>query len=261
MTSGERVPTRDLFSLAGRVALVTGANSGIGGAIAAAYAEAGAAVVLVARREPELLAAVEAIRSAGGKAAHIACDLGERESLHACAQRAPQPFGAPDIVVNAAGINVRKPMLDVTEKDWDRVLAVNLEACFFLPQRLAPAMIAQGWGRIINIASLQSVRAFANGGPYGASKGGVMQLTRAQAEAWSRHGVCANAIAPGFFATPLTAPVVNDPERWEAMAAKTFIGRNGELDDLRGAAIFLASRASDYITGQTLFVDGGFSAG
>ena len=261
MTSGERVPTRDLFSLAGRVALVTGANSGIGGAIAAAYAEAGAAVVLVARREPELLAAVEAIRSAGGKAAHIACDLGERESLHACALRAPQSFGAPDIVVNAAGINVRKPMLDVTEEDWDRVLAVNLEACFFLPQRLAPAMIAQGWGRIINIASLQSVRAFANGGPYGASKGGVMQLTRAQAEAWSRHGVCANAIAPGFFATPLTAPVVNDPERWEAMAAKTFIGRNGELDDLRGAAIFLASRASDYITGQTLFVDGGFSAG
>ena len=122
-------------------------------------------------------------------------------------------------------------------------------------------MIAKGWGRIINIASLQSVRAFANGGPYGASKGGVMQLTRAQAEAWSRHGICANAIAPGFFATPLTAAVVSDPERWKAMAAKTFIGRNGALDDLRGAAIFLASRASDYVTGQTIFVDGGFSAG
>ena len=259
--SGERVPTRDLFSLADRVALVTGANSGIGGAIAAAYAEAGAAVVLVARREPELLATAAAIRSAGGKVAHIACDLGERESLRACAERAPQFFGAPDVVVSAAGINVRKPMLEVTEEDWDRVLAVNLEAAFFLPQRLVPAMIAKGWGRIINIASLQSVRAFANGGPYGASKGGVMQLTRAQAEAWSRHGVCANAIAPGFFATPLTAPVVNDPERWQAMAARTFVGRNGELDDLRGAAIFLASRASDYVTGQTLFVDGGFSAG
>ena len=257
----ERVPTRDLFALEGRVALVTGASSGIGGAIAAAYAEAGAAVVLVARREPELEAAVAAIRSAGGKAAHIACDLAARDSLQACAERAPRFFGAPDIVVNAAGINVRKPMLDITAEDWDRVLAINLEASFFLPQRLAPAMIARGWGRIVNIASLQSVRAFANGGPYGASKGGVMQLTRAQAEAWSRHGVCANAIAPGFFATPLTAPVVNDRQRWEAMAAKTFVGRNGELDDLRGAAIFLASRASDYVTGQTLFVDGGFSAG
>lgn len=257
----ERVATRDLFSLAGRVALVTGASSGIGGAIAAAYAEAGAAVVLVARREPELQAAAAAIRSAGGQAAHIVCDLGARAALHACVERAPQFFGAPDIVVSAAGINIRKPMLDVTEEDWDSVLAINLEASFFLPQRLAPAMIAQGWGRIINIASLQSVRALANGGPYGASKGGVMQLTRSQAEAWSRHGVCANAIAPGFFATPLTAPVVSNPGRWEAMAARTFVGRNGELDDLRGAAIFLASRASDYVTGQTLFVDGGFSAG
>jgi gluconate 5-dehydrogenase len=261
MMAGERVPTCDLFSLKGRVALVTGASSGIGGAIAATLAEAGAAVVLVARREPELEAAVEAIRSAGGKAAHIACDLAARQALFECAGRAPQFFGAPDIVVNAAGVNIRKPMLEITERDWDDTLRVNLDAAFFLPQRLAPAMIAKGWGRIVNIASLQAVRAFGNSGPYGASKGGVAQLTRAQAEAWSRHGVCANAIAPGFFATPLTAPVFDDPQRRQAMAAKTFIGRNGELDDLRGAAIFLASRASDYVTGQTLFVDGGFSAG
>ena len=259
--TGERLPIRDLFSLEGKVALVTGANSGIGGAIAAAYAEAGAAVVLVARREPELLATVEAIRAAGGRAAHIACDLAVRASLFACALRAPEFFGAPDIVVNAAGINIRKPMLEITTGDWDDTLRINLDASFFLPQRLAPAMIEKGWGRIVNIASMQSVRAFGNSGPYGASKGGVMQLTRAQAEAWSRHGICTNAIAPGFFATPLTAAVVSDPERWKAMAAKTFIGRNGALDDLRGAAIFLASRASDYVTGQTIFVDGGFSAG
>ena len=123
-------------------------------------------------------------------------------------------------------------------------------------------MIAKGWGRIVNIASLQSVRAFANSGPYGASKGGIMQLTRAQAEAWSRHGVnCQRDRARVLRRPPLTAPVANDPERWKAMAAKTFIGRNGELDDLRGAAVFLASRASDYVTGQTLFVDGGFTAG
>jgi gluconate 5-dehydrogenase len=122
-------------------------------------------------------------------------------------------------------------------------------------------MIERGWGRIINIASLQSVRAFPLGAPYGASKGGLMQLTRAQAEAWSRHGVNANAIAPGFFATPLTATLANDPTRWSELAKKTFSGRNGLPEDLWGAAIFLASRASDYVTGQTLFVDGGFSAG
>ena len=152
-------------------------------------------------------------------------------------------------------------MLDVTEQDWDATLRLNLDAPFFLAQSLAPAMIARSWGRIINIASLQSVRAFANSGPYGASKSAIMQLTRAQAEAWSRHGVNVNAIAPGFFATALTATVASDPERWEQMAAHTFVGRNGELRDLWGAAVFLASPASDYITGQTIFVDGGFSAG
>jgi gluconate 5-dehydrogenase len=217
-------------------------------------------VVLVARREPELAAAEGAIKTAGGRAAHIACDLANREALFACAARAPEFFGAPDIVVNAAGINVRKPIDEITEADWDAVLRINLDASFFLPQRLVPAMIAKGWGRIVNIASLQSARAFPNTAPYGASKGGIAQLTRAQAEAWSRHGVCVNAIGPGFFATPLTAAVAGDPQRWNAMAAKTFAGRNGVLDDLRGAAIFLASRASDYVTGQLLFVDGGFTS-
>ena len=255
------VSVHDLFSLAGKVALVTGASSGIGRAIATAYAEAGAAVVLVARRESQLRAATAAIEQEGGRAAHIVCDLANREQLFDCAEHAALPFGVPDIVVNAAGINRRLAMQDVTADDWDAVLKINLDASFFLPQRLAPAMIAKGWGRIVNIASLQSVRSFPNCAPYGASKGAIMQLTRAQAEAWSRHSICVNAIAPGFFPTELTAAVVNDRERWNAMAAKTFIGRNGELSDLVGTAIFLASRASDYVTGQTIFVDGGFTAG
>lgn len=255
------LPVRDLFSLAGKVALVTGASSGIGQAIAKAYAEAGAAVVLVARRESQLRVAVDAIEKAGGRAAHIVCDLANREELYSCAAAAPQAFGVPDIVVNAAGINRRLAMQDVTAEDWDAVLRINLDASFFLPQRLAPAMIEKGWGRIVNIASLQSARSFPNCAPYGASKGAIVQLTRAQAEAWSRHGICVNAIAPGFFPTELTAAVVADRERWNAMAAKTFIGRNGELRDLIGTAIFLASRASDYVTGQTIFVDGGFTAG
>jgi gluconate 5-dehydrogenase len=248
----------DLFRLEGRVALVTGASSGIGLAIAEALVGAGAKVVLVARRAAELAAAAKKM---GAAAAALACDLADRQALFECTARAPAFFGAPDIVVNAAGVNIRRPMLEITEQDWDATMRINLEAPFFLAQKLVPAMIARRWGRILNIASLQSVRAFNNSGPYGASKGGLAQLTRAQAEAWSRHGVNANAIAPGFFATPLTAPVVNDRARWQAMADKTFIGRNGELADLAGTAVYLCSPASDYVTGQTLFVDGGFSAG
>jgi NAD(P)-dependent dehydrogenase (short-subunit alcohol dehydrogenase family) len=251
----------DLFRLDGKVALVTGASSGIGLAIATALAEAGAKIVLVARRASELDSAKREIEAKRGSAAILPCDLGDRPALFACAAEAPRPFGAPDILVSAAGVNIRKPMLEVSQADWDTTLHVNLEAPFFLAQRLAPAMIERRWGRIINIASLQAVRAFGNSGAYGASKGGVMQLTRAQAEAWSRFGVNANAIAPGFFATALTAPVVNDPAKWRQMAERTMIGRNGERADLAGTAVFLASRASDYITGQTIFLDGGFSAG
>jgi NAD(P)-dependent dehydrogenase (short-subunit alcohol dehydrogenase family) len=251
----------ELFSLKGKVALVTGANSGIGKAIALALAAAGARLVLVARRQPELDTAKSEIESEGGTAATIACDLVDREAISECAARAPSFFGDPDILVQAAGANIRKPMLEITEEDWDQSLKLNLDALFFLAQKLAPAMIAKRWGRIINIASMQSIRAFGNSGAYGASKGAVIQLTRAQAEAWSKYGVNTNAIGPGFFATPLSAAVARDPVRWQAMADKTLIGRNGELDDLRGAAIFLASRASDFVTGQTLFVDGGFSAG
>jgi len=249
------------FDLGGLVALVTGASSGIGREIAIALAEAGGSVVLVARRAQQLTAAQREVEAVGARAATLVADLSDGAALRTTAERAASFFGAPDIVVNAAGINIRKPMLEVTAADWDATLAINLAAPFFLTQALAPAMIAKGWGRIINIASLQSVRAFPMGATYGVSKGGIAQLTRAQAEAWSRHGVNANAIAPGFFATALTAPVVSDAARWQKMADSTFSGRNGELSDLRGTAVFLASRASDYITGQTIFVDGGFSAG
>ena len=255
------MPVGELFDLSGRVALVTGASSGIGKTIALALASAGAGVLLVARTVAGLDEACAEIERAGGRAACLPCDLADRVALRACAGNAGAPFGAPDILVCAAGVNLRAPLLDVTEEAWDATMRVNLDAPFFLAQELAPAMIAKRWGRIINIASLQSVRAFADSAPYGASKGALAQLTRAQAQAWSRHGVNANAIAPGFFATRLTAAVASDSVRWADMAARTFTGRNGEFSDLWGAALFLASRASDYVTGQTLFVDGGFSAG
>jgi len=255
------VPAGSLFDLADRAAVVTGASSGLGRSIATALAAAGAAVVLVARRAAELASVKEEIEAAGGRAASLAADLADRAVLRACAANAAQPFGAPDILVCAAGINPRKPILEVTDEDWDTTMRINLDAPFFMAQALAPAMIDRGWGRIINVASLQSVRAFTNGAPYGASKGGLMQLTRAQAQAWSRHGVNANAIAPGFFATPLTSALANDPKRWGELAEQTFVKRNGEAQDLWGTVLFLASRASDYVTGQTLFVDGGYTAG
>src|SRR5215831_9855783 len=204
----------NLFDLSGRVALVTGASSGIGSTIALAFAAAGAAVVLVARRASLLDAVRDEIERSGGRAASLPADLADRNALSECGARAHERFGAPDILVSAAGTNRRKPILEVTEDDWDATMRLNIDAPFFLAQRLVPTMIARGFGRIINIASLQSVRAFADCAPYGASKGAIAQLTRAQAEAWSRHGVNANAIAPGFFATELTAPVVSDKPRF-----------------------------------------------
>jgi gluconate 5-dehydrogenase len=250
-----------LFDLTGRVALVTGGNSGIGRAIALALARAGARAILVARREADLAAAVREFAADGLEAHALAADLTDRTAVAALPARAAELAAAPDILVNAAGVNIRKPFPELTDDDWDATIALNLTAPFLLSRAFAPAMRDRGWGRIVNIASLQSVRAFANSGPYGASKGGIMQLTRATAEYWSRHGVTCNAIAPGFFSTPLTAPVFADPKRAQAMAERTMIGRNGDLDDLAGTALWLASDASAYVTGQTIFVDGGFSAG
>lgn len=249
-----------LFSVAGKVALVTGGNSGIGRAIAAALAEAGANIVLLARDRQRLDLVAREIESLGRAAAWVDCDVAQTDRLSDAAARAAKAFGPPDILINAAGINLRPHMSQLTNDEWRTTMAVNLDAPFIFAQQLAPSMAAKGWGRIINIASLQSIRAFGNSGAYGVSKAGVAQLTRSLAEAWSAKGVNCNAIAPGFFPTPLTRAVFDNPERAAALAARTMIGRNGELDDIRGIAVFLASRASDYITGQVVFVDGGFSA-
>jgi gluconate 5-dehydrogenase len=243
----------------GRVALVTGASSGIGRALAHAFAAAGASVVLAARRGDVLASVADAIRATGGAAVAVAADLGSRDGAERLADAAAQPFGAPSILVNAAGINIRKPILELTAGDIDSTLAINLVAPLVLAQRLAPAMLAAGFGRILNITSQQQSRAFNHSGIYGASKGGLAALTRSMAEAWSAAGVTANAIAPGLVATPMTAAVLADPARAKALAARTMVGRNGVPDDLTGAALFLASEAAAYITGQTLFVDGGFS--
>lgn len=249
-----------LFSLAGKVALVTGATSGIGRRQGLALAAAGAHVVLTGRREAQLREAVAEIEAAGGRAAAVPADLGERELLPQLAERAAAPFGAVDILINAAGVNFRQPVDEISLDSWDATLNLNLAVPFFLARELVPAMQQRGWGRIVNIASLQSTRAFPNGLAYGASKGGITQLTRAMAEAWSRDGINCNAMAPGFFPTELTAPVYENPGLLERLAAQTTIGRNGELADLDGLTVFLASSASDYITGQVISIDGGFTA-
>jgi len=246
--------TNGLFSLAGKTALVTGGGSGIGRAIAEALSDAGAEILLAGRRMDRLEAALGERR--GGC---FAADVGTGTGIADLAVWALERDTPPDILVNAAGINLRQPASEITPESWDRTLDLNLKTPFFLAQALVPAMQKKGWGRIINIASLQSSRAFENGLAYGASKGGITQLTRAMAEAWSRHGINANALAPGFFPTELTDAVFADTARVEKLAAQTAVGRNGDLADLAGPALFLASPASDYVTGHVLYVDGGFT--
>ena len=168
--------------------------------------------------------------------------------------------GPVDILVNAAGVNLRQPFAQVTPQSWLTQIHLHLSAPFFLTQALAPAMAERGWGRIINIASLQSQRAFANSAPYGAGKGGIVQLTRAIAVEWGPKGITCNAIGPGFFPTALTAPVFADGELAARHAAQTCLGRNGQLADVDGLTVFLASNASAYVTGQTVMLDGGYTA-
>tara|TARA_R110002020_G_scaffold87061_17_gene215051 strand:+ start:138 stop:896 length:759 start_codon:yes stop_codon:yes gene_type:complete len=246
-----------MFSLTGRVALVTGASSGLGRAAASFLVKAGARVVGLARRGDAL---DQWRNEAGGETAAVAADLAADADIETLAARASEPFGAPDILINAAGLNLRQPADQVTPEGWERTIALNLTIPFFLAQALVPAMREKRWGRIINFASLQSRRAFTNGIAYGASKGGVEQLTRAMAQAWSCDGINANALAPGFFPTELTGPVFSDPAVSAAHAASTCIGRNGEMADLEGPLLFLASDASAYVTGQVLYVDGGYTA-
>jgi gluconate 5-dehydrogenase len=250
----------ELFSLDGRVALVTGGSSGIGAAIASALARAGARVVLVARDPARLAAAGTALRDAGGTAAWVSADLSDRAAVGPVADAAAGPFGEPDILVNCAGVNLRPPLDLLPEQDWDLLLGLNLTAPFLLGQRFGPAMAARGWGRIINVTSQQALRAFGHSGGYGVSKGGLASLTRTQSEAWAASGVCVNSLCPGFVVTPLTAGASADPARLAALAARTHAGRNGRPADFAGAAVFLASAASGYVTGQTIYVDGGFSA-
>jgi len=249
------------FSLNGKSALITGGSSGIGEAMAEALGQAGAKIILAARRKPQMEDARE--RLAAKNVDVISCISADLESLDASsvlAKEAITSAGQVDILVNGAGVNLRETFMEVSQESWSRQIHLQLSTPFFLTQALAPQMKKNHWGRIINIASLQSYRAFPNSTPYGAAKGGILQLTRAIAQEWSKFGITCNAIGPGFFPTALTAPVFNNSELVKMHANRTAIGRNGEMSDIGGLAIFLASDASSYITGQTIMLDGGYTA-
>lgn len=248
--------TAELFSLKDKVAMVTGATSGIGRQQAVALSNAGAKVIAVGRDEARLDELMQQLPN-GGVA--VRCDLATTD-LSSAFKEALAMTGGVDILCNTAGINLREPFDQITPESWHRTLYLNLTVPFFLARELLPFMKQRGGGKVINIASLQSERAFPNSAAYGASKGGVAQLTRAMAEAWSSDGVCCNAIGPGFFPTGLTQAVFEDQEIAAKNASQTAVGRNGELTDLDGITVFLASKASDYITGQVIYVDGGFTA-
>jgi len=251
-----------LFDLTGRTALVTGSGQGLGFAMARGLAQAGAAVVLNGRAAAKLGAAADALRAelAGVRVTTATFDVTDGAAAAREVARIEAEFAPLDILVNNAGIQRRAPLAEMTEAQWREVLDTNLTSAFLVARAVAPRMIARGAGKIINICSVMSDVTRPTIGNYAAAKGGLKMLTRAMAVEWAKHGVQANAIAPGYFLTPLNQPLVENAEfnRW--ICGRTPAGRWGRPEELAGAAVFLASRASDFVNGEVIHVDGGLLA-
>jgi gluconate 5-dehydrogenase len=250
-----------LFDLTGKVAVVTGTSRGLGQYMARALATAGADLVITSRRADALRDFQTEVESLGRKALSLSLDVRDQKSIREMADAAAAHYGKIDILVNNAGCNIRKPAMDVTWDDWNTILDTNLRGTFFTSQAIARHMIERKYGRIINIGSVTAVAGYAGLGPYGASRGGVKQLTMSLADDWGRHGITVNCLAPGWFKTAQNAVMYENKEWVDYLCDRIPLKRPGQPRDLDGAVVFLASEASAYVTGQTLLVDGGISTG
>jgi NAD(P)-dependent dehydrogenase (short-subunit alcohol dehydrogenase family) len=253
---------RDLFSLTNKVSLVTGAARGIGRSMAIGLAEAGSDLMLVDVLDDRLKqTSVEVSEKTGRRVAYRVADLDDTESLSAIPEACLEKFGRIDVLINNAATTARKPFLDISPDEFDKVIAVNTKATYFLSQHVARIMIKQGKsGKIVNMASLTSEIGMHNLTAYGASKGGIYALTKGLAVELAPYQICVNAIAPGFFVTDLTAPVWETKEKREWIESRIPLGRSGTPDDIVGTIVYLVSAASDYLTGRVIFLDGGWMA-
>jgi NAD(P)-dependent dehydrogenase (short-subunit alcohol dehydrogenase family) len=250
-----------LFDLSGRVAMVTGTSRGLGQYMARALAKAGADLVLTSRDASRLAPFQEEIKALGRRTVSLELDVRVCESIEKAVAAAEAAFGHLDILVNNAGCNVRKPALDVTWDDWNLILDTNLRGSFFVTQAVARRMIARRYGRIINIGSVTTVAGYAGLAPYGASRGGIKQLTMSLADDWGKYGVTVNCLAPGWFRTEQNKVLYENKEWVEYLCDRIPLKRPGQPEDLDAAVVFLAAESSRYVTGQTLLVDGGISTG
>jgi NAD(P)-dependent dehydrogenase (short-subunit alcohol dehydrogenase family) len=250
-----------LFDLSGQVALVTGASRGLGQYFARALARSGADLVITSRTADSLQPFADEIAGLGRRAVPLALDVCDLKSIEQMAAAAEEAYGKIDILVNNAGMNIRKPALDVAWDDWNKILDTNLRGSFFVAQAIAKRMVPRRYGRIINIGSVTSVAGYAGLGPYGASRGGIRQLTMSLADDWGKFGITVNCLAPGWFKTSQNKVMYEDKEWVEYLSDRIPIKRPGRPDDLDSAVVFLAAESSRYITGQTLLVDGGISTG
>lgn len=252
---------KELFDLTGQVAIVTGASRGLGQHMARALAKAGADLVVTSRKVNDVIPFAKEIEDGGRRALPLALDVRDLQSIRQMAAAAEQHYSRIDILVNNAGCNVRKPALDVTWDDWNLVLDTNLRGSFFVAQEVARRMVSRHYGRIINIGSVTSVAGYAGLGPYGASRGGIRQLTMSLADDWGKHGITVNCLAPGWFCTAQNKVMYEDKDWVEYLSDRIPLKRPGEMRDLDAAIVFLAAESSRYVTGQILLVDGGISTG
>jgi NAD(P)-dependent dehydrogenase (short-subunit alcohol dehydrogenase family) len=253
--------SENLFDLTGQVAVVTGTSRGLGQYLARALARAGADLILTSRKRESLTAFEAEIKALGRRAVSLDLDVRDQQSIEHFAAEAEAAYGQIHILVNNAGCNIRKPALEVTWSDWNQILETNLRGTFFVAQAIARLMIPKGYGRIVNIGSVTSVFGYAGLAPYGASRGGVRQLTMSLADDWSKFGVNVNCLAPGWFRTEQNKVLYEDREWVDYLIERIPVKRPGAPNDLDGAVVFLASEASRYMTGQTLLIDGGISVG